>query len=289
MQSFKKACIGSICVIIVFTLISCDGLGKKKRYADTDLYDFSKPKVIKLPEIVDELSGIAYYPKDTSVFGIVDEDGLLFKIPIMNPTATKHWRFDKKRDYEDIIYKDSIFYILVSNGDIVTVKFNGNTISAEKADFSTSSKKANEFEAMYVNSDSGKIIIVCKECEDDTKKTFSSYTYDYLGDKSYNLWMTTDAVPIAKKMGLDKVHLKASAAAINPVTEDLYILSTVNNVVVIASKKGEVKQVIQLNPGIYKQAEGMAFTPEGDLIISNEFADNGFAELLIMKNKKKGR
>ena len=270
-------------------LTGCDIFGGKGRYADSEMYDYSKPRIIDLPEAVDEISGIAYYPKDTSVFAIIDEDGMLFKIPIMNPTATKQWRFDKKRDYEDIVLKDSTFYVLVSNGDIETIHFKGDSIYTQKSDFSKRSKKANEYEALYYNNDSANLIMVCKECEDDTKKTFSLYSYNIYGANEYKPYLTIDAVPIAKQLGQEKIHIKASAAAINPVTEDLYILSTVNNAMIILSNKGVFRKLYKLDPGIYKQAEGIAFTPQGDMIISNEYAETGFATLLILKNKLKGR
>ncbi|MEP7163757.1 MAG: SdiA-regulated domain-containing protein [Ferruginibacter sp.] len=281
----------SLFVIIAFefALYGCNIFGGKDRFADSEMYDFSKPRVINLPEALDEISGIAYYPKDTSVFAIVDEDGMLYKIPIMHPTATRQWRFDKRRDYEDIVLHDSTFYVLVSNGDIETIHFRGDSVVSEKADFSTRSKKANEFESLYYNNDSSKLIIVCKECEDDTKKTFSLFSYNIHGTNDYAPYMTIDAVPIAQKMGVEKMHIKASAAAINPVTEDLYILSSINHIMIVLSQKGLFRQLYKLDPGIYKQAEGLAFTPQGDMIISNEYAETGFATLLILKNKLKGR
>jgi uncharacterized protein YjiK len=273
--------------MLILLLTCCKG---NKRFPDSEMYDYSHPTVIKLPEALDEISGIAYYPKDTSVFAIVDEDGMLFKIPIMHPTAIKQWRFDKKRDYEDVVLHDSIFYVLVSNGDIEKVQFNGDVITTKKSDFSTRSKKANEFESLYYNPEINKLVMVCKACEDDTKKTFSMFTHgvsDTIND--YNPYMTIDAVPIAKKLGAEKMHVKASAAGINPVTGDLFVLSSVNDIMVILSKKGELRDVIKLDPGIYKQAEGLAFTPQGDMIISNEYAETGFATLLVLKNKLKGR
>jgi uncharacterized protein YjiK len=289
MFSIKKKII-YLAGIFGLYLIGCNGIGKKKRFPDTDRYDLSSPTVIKLPEILDEISGIAYYPKDTSVFAIVDEDGFLFKIPIKNPAASIMWRFDKSRDYEDLVLIDSTFYVLVSNGDIVTVKFNGNQIHAEKSEFSETSKKANEFESLYQDSDSGNLIMMCKECEEDSKKTITSYSYGYRDSvKSYHNYMLMDAVPIAEKLGMSKVHLKASAAAINPVTEELYILSAVNNILVITNKKGALKAVYKLDPGLYKQPEGIAFTPTGDMIISTERAEVGFATLLVLKNKLKGK
>ncbi|MEO6489107.1 MAG: SdiA-regulated domain-containing protein [Ferruginibacter sp.] len=290
MSSFRTPIAFCLTYIIFCFFSSCNGIGKKKKFADSDMYNFSRPTVIKLPTDVDEISGIAYYPKDTSVFAIVDEDGMLFKIPIMNPNALKEWRFDKRRDYEDIVLIDSTFYILVSNGDIVTVKFNHDSISTTKANFSDQSKKVNEFESLYLDPDSDKLVMICKECEEDTKKSFSSFSYDYKQPANgYMPFVTADAVPIARSIGQDKFHVKASAAAVNPVTEDLYIISAVNKMIVITSKKGEFKKVYKLDPGIYKQPEGIAFTPQGDMIISNEFADNGFPELLILKNKLKGR
>ncbi|CAN5739737.1 hypothetical protein BH11BAC4_BH11BAC4_25490 [soil metagenome] len=288
MKLLKKTFILIISVASVFILFACNLFSKKERFVDSELYDFSKPTVIKLPEALDEISGIAYYPKDTSVFAIVDEDGLLYKIPIKNPQAAKAWRFDKQRDYEDVVLVDSTFYILVSNGDIETVHFAGDSIYKEKSNFSDNSKKTNEFESLYYNRDSGNLVMVCKSCDEDSKKTYSSFSYNF-NSKSYENYIVFDAMPVAQKLGLDKVHMKASAAAINPVTEDLYVLSSLNHCIAVLSKRGLFKQLYKLDPGIYKQPEGITFTPQGDLIISNEQAETGFAELLVMKNKRKGR
>ena len=48
---------------------------------------------------------------------------------------------------------------------------------------------------------------------------------------------------------------------------------------------GIPKQVYKINPKLYKQPEGMTFTPKGDLIISNESADIGAANILVYKYK----
>jgi len=290
MKLDKNAVILLVTVIAAFGLDGCNLFGKKERFADSEAYNFSKPVVIKLPEALDEISGIAYYPKDTSVFAIVDEDGMLFKIPLKNPNAAKQWRFDKRRDYEDVVLIDSTFYVLVSNGDIETIKFNGDSIYTEKSKFPNRSKKINEFESLYYNADSNNLVLVCKSCEEDSKKTFSSFSYNFRDPApAYTPYRVFDALPIAKKLGLEKIHVKASAVAINPVSEDLYVLSSINHFIAVLSKKGAFKELYKLDPGIYKQSEGIAFTSDGDLIISNEYAETGFGELLLLKNKMKGR
>jgi hypothetical protein len=54
---------------------------------------------------------------------------------------------------------------------------------------------------------------------------------------------------------------------------------------VITDRDGNFKNVFTLDDKIYKQPEGIAFTPKGDLIISNESHDEGSATLLILKRK----
>lgn len=287
MSPFKLNHILGICMFcLLLVSFGCNNAEKeKKKYANSDMYDFADPTIIDLPVDLDEISGLAYYAKDTSVFAVIDEDGLLFKIPIMNPSQTSRWVFDKQRDFEDLLLIDSTFYALVSNGDIVRINFSGDSIATEKSEFSANSgKKTNEFEIMYL--DSGKIIMMCKECEDDKKSKISSYVFDPQ-KLTYSPHITIDMAPITKKLEEEKVALKPSAAAINPVTNDLYLVSSVEKVIVILDSKGEFKELYKLNPKIYKQPEGISFTPAGDLIISNEVFLEGHANLLILKNKKK--
>jgi len=289
MHLIQKSYIASLCACCIFAMAGCDSLSKKEKFKNTDMYDLASPKVIKLPAELDEISGIAYYPKDTSVFAIIDEAGFLFKIPIKNPTAFRKWEYDKKRDFEDVVLIDSTFYVLVSNGNIEMIRFINDKIHTERSDFSDSTKAATEFEAMYMENDSGNLIILCKSCDSDPKKSFSSFAYNFRDSaKTYSRYLTFDMSSLAQESNMDK-RLKASAAAINPITNDLYIISSVHKLLVITDRNGIFKNAIKLDPAFYKQPEGIAFTPEGDLIISNEFGEEGFGNLLILKNKKKGR
>lgn len=279
-----------VTVISLFVITSCDiKKGKKEKkseFINTDTYNFADPKILELPQAVDEISGIAYYPKDTSVFAIIDEDGLFFKIPLKNPKAMKEWRFDKRRDFEDLVLKDSVFYVLISNGDLDLLRFKDDRINVEKLEFPNASKKMNEFESLYYDTASKKMILMCKECEEDNKNIISSFAINDT-TKEYAVFSVMETDPIFVKSGLNKERIKASATAINPVTGELFILCSVNKLMIILDAQGKVKDAIKLNPKMYKQPEGMAFTPEGDLIISNEFHEEGSATLLLLKNKKR--
>jgi len=278
-------------VLMLFMLSGCDGMGgnkTKSNFPNTDMYDLHNPVVVNLPADLDEISGIAYYAKDTSVFAIVDEIGLLYKIPIMRPNEITKWPFDDNGDFEDIVLKDSSFYVLVSNGDVMKLDFEGTKVISRKLNLSTEGKKTNEFESMYLASDSSTIIIMCKDCKEDKKLKVSEYSFN-AGDDSagLSLFREIQVSPIAQGMGETKFNLKASAAAINPINGDLYVVASVNKALIILDSAANFKKAYKLDPKIYKQPEGIAFTPDGDLIITNEVFLEGYANLLIMKNKKK--
>ncbi len=280
----KNLSFPAIALLILFGTQSCESQ-KSKTLATPSQYDLNNPMEFKLPQGLNEISGLAYYPKDSSVFAIIDEDGLLFKIFLNGSGTIKKWKFDKKHDFEDIVLHDSTFYVLISNGDIETLKFDGDSIIANKSKLEDASKKTNEFESLYYDDSLG-LVMMCKDCEDDKKKTITAWGYSPDSMAYSSDLFSIEAEQLAKKIKEKKLHFKPSAAAINPLTHELYILSSVNKLLVIADSRGMVKEVFPLNPVIYKQPEGMTFTPWGDLLISNEAGESGNANILIFKPKK---
>ncbi len=280
----KNLSFPAIALLILFGTQSCESQ-KSKTLATPSQYDLNNPMEFKLPQGLNEISGLAYYPKDSSVFAIIDEDGILFKIFLNGSGTIKKWKFDKKHDFEDLVLHDSSFYVLISNGDIETLKFDGDSIIANKSKLEDASKKTNEFESLYYDDSLG-LVMMCKDCEDDKKKTITAWGYSPDSMAYSSDLFSIEAEQLAKKIKEKKLHFKPSAAAINPLTHELYILSSVNKLLVIADSRGMVKEVFPLNPVIYKQPEGMTFTPWGDLLISNEAGESGNANILIFKPKK---
>jgi len=76
-------------VFAKFHFLTGCGTSDKKNFTSPPPYDLNHPVVIDLPPGLDEISGLAYYPKDTSVFAIVDEDGMFFKIYLRNQPLIK--------------------------------------------------------------------------------------------------------------------------------------------------------------------------------------------------------
>jgi uncharacterized protein YjiK len=275
-------------VFFILLSASCQSTKEKKILPSPPGYDLQTPVTLRLNRELDEISGISFYEKDSTVFGIEDEDGIFFKIALNNNGKAESWHFDKKRDYEDVVLVDSTFYVLVSNGDIETLQFKNDSIITNKAKFPNADKHVDEFESLYYDDSLKQLIMLCKDCQDDKKKFVTAWSVDINSLQYTPSVYTIDVSPIAAKSTEKKIHFKPSAAAINPVTNELYILASVNNLLVIADRKGNVKEVYNLDPKIFKQPEGITFTPTGDLLISNEAALTGAANILIYKRKKKG-
>ena len=285
----------TVCLLLLATLtttISCEQVKKKtpvaSKTADSTSfrYDLANPTRVTLPHALDEISGISYYPKDTSVFAIVDEDGIFYKINLHGETTAKSWKFDKKHDYEDLVRLDSVFYILISNGDIDALRFNGDSISHQKYKADEGGKKVNEFETLYYDDEKKKIIMICKRCEDDKKSEVTALGFDPASGTFTGEVFKINVKDIDQKLNKEKIELKPSAAAINPITNELYIISSVSKLLVITDRNGNFKDAYELDPAKFNQPEGISFTPDGTMLISNELGDKENATILIFKYRR---
>ncbi len=253
-------------------------------------YDLNKPAKLYLGDALTEISGLSFYRKDSSIFAISDESGYLYKIYLNRKFLTEQWKFDKKRDYEDVLQHDSSIYILESNGNIETLNFSphGDTIFRRRTVFPGDNVKKNEFESIYYDDEHGGLVMICKDCEDDTHKFTTAYMYDPATDEFTKPVYRIDLDPIAKKLGLEKLKFRPSGAAVNPLTKDIWIISSTNQVIVVVDKSGKMKDVYTLNPVLFNQPEGITFTPWGDLLIANEAGDKyRSATLFIFKPQKR--
>ncbi len=266
---------------LMVLLIACND--KKEVVSSPAGYDFSNPIVVKLPLELDEISGLSYYAKDKSIFAINDEKGQLYKITPFPTLQVRHWKISSKADYEDIVLLDSTFYILQSRGIMTVVKFfTQDTVSADDIPFPNKGKM--EFETLMYDSSTNKLELICKNCDEDKKKEVSIYTFDPQTNQFEDSARVMNITAVFEKMD-DKFHLRASAAAIHPFTGEMYMISAINKLLVVFDKQHNVKSFHKLT-GLFKQPEGMTFSDNGALIISNEAADVGTANLLIFNYKK---
>ena len=283
------ACFRNIAVALAFAGLAslhCGSRTKTVVMESPEGYNMKMAVQFKLPLELDEISGVAYFPGDSSVFAINDEKGWLYKI--RKGRGIHHWQFSKGADFEDVVLIDSIFYVLQSNGNILRLSFNdSNEVAVQQYYFQQQGETENEFEILYNDHVKQKLILICKDCESDKKSSLTTYTFDPSTGKYSDSSFTINVKEIALSLGEEKMKFKPSAASINPKDGMLYIISAINKVLVVTDINGKFKNAYRIDPAIFKQPEGLTFTPAGGMLISNEAADVGVADILYFSYNKR--
>lgn len=254
-------------------------------------YDFDKPEKFNMPESLFEISGITFNKGNAdTIYAIQDEEGKLFRLAWDIPKQL-HAKFAKKGDYEDVSILNDQVYVLKSNGSIYTFPLS-EAIFEEPEQISEIKGvlPKGEYEGMFGDVSTGELYIICKNCEsDDSKNSVSGYILKPGRDTSTTRVSGFNIQVDQIKAITGKVArgFRPSGLARHPQTNDWYIISAVNKLIVVTDAQWKVKGAFPLNGNMFIQPEGIAFDKAGNLYISNE-GDDLFAGN-VLKFRKSGR
>lgn len=263
----RKGSLFIYCTILIIYFTGCRGQGKSI-VPPIPGYDPAKKEVVVLGKDLLEISGMYYLPNG-KVAAINDEEGKIFLIDPDDGDFT-HFRFGKKRDYEDIVLADSFYYVLESNGNIHRVPVGEKHVEEE---YEFSPKKKIEFESLYNDTANKRLVLLSKE-QRESRKGILAYSFDPV-----NLVFSDTPVYAVKwkdirdRLKNNNAEFKPSAAAIHPITRKLFVVASIGKALLIMSQDGQVESAYLLNPDQFPQPEGITFAPNGDMFISNEGVD----------------
>ncbi len=243
-------------------------------------YDLSKPSVIELPKPLKEVSGIVM--SQNRLFAISDDKGQVFELNHDEGKITKQWSFGEADDYEDVAVVEDKFFVLNSNGDLVSFSLPA-TGSPSITEFKFPFGKGNEFEILYYDRQSAHLIMICKECKGDGIDQLSAYTVNPATGNYKQAPFKISADAVYQKSTKSRERLKPSAAAIHPVTGEVYMISSINKLLIRMNLNGKVIAVHPLKRSVFEQPEGITFTANGDMLISNEAGQKDHATLLMFR------
>lgn len=255
-------------------------------------YDLNKPsEVLKLPGRLKEISGITFW-NISKMACVQDEKGIIYLYDIRKDKIKKELSFGDDKDYEGITNVHDTLYVLCSNGDIFEVEQPGLD-SQLTTTYKTFLNKHNNCEGLCFDESNQRLLIACKgrpakgtaaksmkaiySFSLQTKTLDPSPVYEVDPDtvmnwlheeeEKYSSW--TDVFTSSTHDEKDGLF-EPSELAIHPVTRELYLLSSVGKKLVVLNTDGSIKCVVRLDPHMYKQPEGITFSPEGDMYISDE-------------------
>jgi len=225
----------------------------------------------QLPKELDEVSGIDWVG-DNKLACIQDEDGIIFIFNLETSKVEKSIEFAGAGDYEDIRIVGKTAYVLRSDGEIFEVSdfLSGNSKTKTYSNFLT--EKQN-LESLAWDKNNKRLLLAIKdrELKDDNYKgvyQFSLTNKELERNPLYRLNMQ-DSLLRERETKLNK-KLQPSALSIHPKNKDFYILDGRAPQLVIANSDMKLKKRYALHEDDFEQAEGLTFSENGRLFISNE-------------------
>ena len=251
-------------------------------------YDLSDPQRLDLGSKLDEISGICWV-NDSIMLANNDESGKIYAINLKNLRDYEYnnIRFGEKDDYEDIVKVGDTIFVLIATGSIVKVTEFKSKETIKSAVVATVPGKNNEFESMFYDDQIHSLILLCKTCHKEKDQVRTAYRYDLASQTLIDTpYFTVDVNEIRRLLDNSRNEFKPSAAAINPVQNKIYIVASVGKVLVVTDRKGKVEQAFPISPTMFPQPEGLTFSPNGDLFISNEIFTEERATLIHFPFKR---
>jgi len=267
----KKIIVSIITLVVgASALLACI---QKPAYTSPDGYDFTKPVKYNVPAELNEISGIAFNKGNIDkVYAESDETGKVYYFKL-GDKKVNYTLFKENGDFEDIAISDNQVIMLQSKGVLFTIPLTEiGKPQTEQAQKSKNLLPEGEYEGMYANED-GQVYVLCKHCTTDkTSKESSGYIFQLGADGilSPSGNFKVNVKRIEEILEVDKINFHPSALARSPLSNDWYILSSVNKILVVADAKWKVRRVYKLDPSLFSQPEGMTFDGQNNLYISNE-------------------
>lgn len=243
-----------------------------RSYSSPQGYNLKKPIKRELGKSLNEISGLYFSEQDTSLLSISDSKRKVFQIHLTQQKLKDYAeKFYEQADFEDVVKLDSAIYVLISNGTILQMPLHAKD-SAQTIAYPFWSSGKNDFETLYHDPSEKSLIMICKQCEDEKGEGVrTAYRFD-LQNKSFDstIFYQVKEEAIKSILKKDDADFKPSAAAIHPITKNLFILSSAGQLLAVTDTRGKVLEAYNLNPDLFPQAEGIAFSPNGTMYISNE-------------------
>ncbi len=276
-------------LFLLYTSISsgCTGESGQNTYSKSDAslpeklsfpYNLEAPDSrLFLPAELEEISGISYIT-DNTLACIQDEKGIVFIYSLAQEKIIREDNFATSGDYEDVAIVNGFAYILKSDGQIWKMPL-GNP-EGEIQSFNTPLSAKNDVEGMAYDAASNRLLLACKGIS-GIGKNISGIRAIYAFDLHENKLIEEPAFSIKieevkqlvnqKTSGkFFKEDFRPSGIAIHPVSGEIYVLASVGKVLIVLNKNGSIEDVQTLNSATFKQPEGISFSPDGSLFISNE-------------------
>lgn len=263
-------------------------IGQLSCSAQSIPFNVNKPdKILTLGDKLVEISGIFMMPLDSVILAEQDEAGIIYTLDKNDGSILRQITIEETGDFEDIAFVYPYIYLLKSKGKLYKINYkNTADVSIYKANLA----KEQDTEGMGYDPVTKQLLIACKATKnppsmferdvfsfDPKTNTFSEKpVFTITRDAIINFLSAHTTLPDYDKLSANynknnaEFPLGPSGIAIDPLTNDIYVISSVGKVMLVFDHSAKLKDIIKLQKSIFVQPEGISFDTKGNLYISNE-------------------
>jgi len=244
----------------------------------------------ELDNDLEEISGLSMTTDQRYLVAIQDEDGKVFLLNPVDGKIEQEIDFWKDGDYEGVEVVGDDVYVVKSSGTLYRIQGLGS--DQQKVDkFNDFLNGDNDVEGLAYDAENQRLLLACKAASgadtEEPSKSIYAFPLSNLSleqDPAYcirkqDVQDFLGMTPMLRKV--DEIvsffdpdesdfDFSPSALAIHPVSGDLYILSSIGNMLMVIAADGTLLHLEKLEKKVHEQPEGLCFAPDGTLYLSNE-------------------
>ena len=226
-----------------------------------------------LPPELREISGLALTPDDR-LFVHGDEWAVIWEIDYRRGAVLKHFGIGAGRlkgDFESIAVVDERFFLLTSKGSLLEFKEGADSSRVEYSEVDTGLRDVCEFEGMAYDPSTTSLLFACKDVlTASLKDSLVIFRWKLDGELARGLALPRITVPESDAVGTNGwKKIKPSDITVDRLTGNYVLIAAKDRAMVVLSPEGKVLSSRPL-PGEHDQAEGVAITKDGLLLVSDE-------------------
>jgi uncharacterized protein YjiK len=281
--------------IMLLCIIGCSTQGPNPMTTiDSFLFDQETRETIKLPNKLQELSGLAM-TNDGRLFGHNDEKADIYQIDLNEGKIIKTFFVGEKtlhEDFEDLTIVNRKFYMVSAGGDIYQFEEGDDGIHVPYRKYKTKLNIKNDVEGLCYDPETDALLLACKgDPGKDYKGKRAVYAF-FLSEKTLQkkprFLISIEEVYEGMKLDLNQKIadfflltenvFAPSGIEKHPVTGHFFIVSAQGRILIEISSQGNILGRCMLDKKLHAQPESITFTPDLNLLIGDE-GGNGRARI----------
>jgi uncharacterized protein YjiK len=234
-----------------------------------------------LPADLREVSGLAL-ASPMSVFAHDDERAVIHEIALSSGRTLRRFSFGAPpvgRDFEGIATDGESIFLITSGGELLTGRIGSDGESMRFDVQDTGIGAACEIEGLSRSPDPGSLLVLCKRTlRDRPGPRLVIHRWDVRRRVAQGPWLELD---LEQALSGGRRSFSPSGIEWDAARRQLLIISARDGRLVVLDEEGGIRAVQTLSSAAHRQAEGIAITPAGELVIADEAGRAGSGRLTV--------